>query len=319
VVTYNACKNKKTDLRTTYQRQRQYFITKKNDLTCPNKLFRQHLVSQLTQWRSDGDRIILFADHNEHTYNRPLGKALANTDGLGLQEAVLRHTGRRTGATFFRGSKPIDRLWVTSDINIANTCVMPFGYGIGDHRMFVLDITMESLVGKTPTKVVRPASRWLNSRVPGCSGAYNKSLEHNIVQHRLLERLNETHRSDADASEKAARINKIDSEGRDYMRHAEKVCRKIKNCRIPYLPEAAIWIRQAQVYYLIICWHKGKIRNKGNLKRAARRCNILNPLGMSLAEVLLRVEECKRECNFFQENGRRFQNKHLAESLRLAQ
>jgi hypothetical protein len=82
------------------------------------------------------------------------------------------------------------------------------------------------------------------------------------------------------------------------MRHAEKVCRKIKNCHIPYLPEAAIWIRRAQVYYLIICWHKGKIRNKGNLKRAARRCNIHNPLGMSLAEVLLRVKECKRECKF---------------------
>ena len=82
------------------------------------------------------------------------------------------------------------------------------------------------------------------------------------------------------------------------MRHAEKVCRKIKNCRIPYSPKAAIWIRRAQVYYSIIRWHKGKIRNKGNLKRAARRCNIHNPLGMSLAEVLLRVKECKRECKF---------------------
>jgi hypothetical protein len=103
------------------------------------------------------------------------------------------------------------------------------------------------------------------------------------------------------------------------MRHAEKMCRKIKNFCIPYSPEAAIWIRWAQVYYSIICWHKGKIRNKGNLKRAARRCNILNPLGMSLAEVLLRVEECKWECKFFQENGRRFRNKHLAKRLRLAQ
>jgi hypothetical protein len=183
VAAYNACKNKKTDLRTAYHQQRQFFITKKNDLTCPNKLFRQHFVSQLTQWRSDGERIILFMDHNKHTYNGPLGRVLANTDGLELQEAVLRHTGRRTGATFFWGSKPINGLWVTSDVDIANTCVMPFGYGIGDHWMFVLNITMESLVGKTPTKVVCPASRRLNSRVPGCGEAYNKSLEHNIVQH----------------------------------------------------------------------------------------------------------------------------------------
>ncbi len=183
VAAYNTCKNKKTDSRTTHQQQQQFYITKKNDLTCPNKLFQQHLISQLTQWRSDGERIILFMDHNKHTYDGPLGRALANTDGPGLQETVLHHTGRRTGATFFRGSKPIDGPWVTSDVDIANTCVMPFGYGTGDHRMFVLDITMESLVGKTLTKVVRPASRRLNSRVPGCGEAYNKSLEHNIVQH----------------------------------------------------------------------------------------------------------------------------------------
>jgi hypothetical protein len=155
-----------------YQQQRQYFITKRKDLTCPNKLFRQHLVHQLNKWRKEGDRIILFMDHNEHTYDGPLGRALADTDGLGLQEAVLTHTGRKTGTTFLRGSKPIDSLWVTNDTDIVNTCVMPFGYGIGDHQMFILDVTMESLIGKNPTKVVCPASRRLNSKMPWCGEVY---------------------------------------------------------------------------------------------------------------------------------------------------
>ncbi len=183
VVAYNACKNSKRNSQMTYQQQRQFFITKKNNLTCPNKLFRQHLIQQLKKWNGKGDRIILFIDHNKHTYDRPLGRALADTEGLRLQEAVLRHTGKRTGATFFCGSKPIDGLWVSSNIDIANVSVMPFGYGIGNHQMFVLDITMESLVGKNPTKVVRPASRWLNSKMPQCREAYLKSLESNIVQH----------------------------------------------------------------------------------------------------------------------------------------
>jgi hypothetical protein len=87
-------------------------------------------------------------DHNKHTYFGPLGRALANTSSLGLQEAVLHHTGTRTGATFFRGSKLIDGLWVSSDIEISNVCIMPFGNGVGDHCMFVLDITVESLIGK---------------------------------------------------------------------------------------------------------------------------------------------------------------------------
>ncbi len=122
-------------------------------------------------------------DHNKHTYDRPLSRVLSDPGGLGLQEAVLRQTGRRTGITFFQGSKPINGFWVTSSIDIANACVMPFGYVIGDHQMFVLDVTMESLIGKNLTKVVRPASRRLNSKRPWCGEAYIKSLERNIIQH----------------------------------------------------------------------------------------------------------------------------------------
>jgi hypothetical protein len=47
------------------------------------------------------------------------------------------------------------------------------------------------------------------------------------------------------------------------------------------------------------------------LKRAARRCNIPNPLGMSIHEIAMRLEECKRECLFFHEHGKRYHWKHL--------
>jgi hypothetical protein len=88
-------------------------------------------------------------DHNKHTYDGPLGSALADTSGLGLRKAVLQHTGTQIGATFFRGSKPIDGLWVSSNIDIANVYIMPFGYRVGNHCMFVLDVALESLIGKT--------------------------------------------------------------------------------------------------------------------------------------------------------------------------
>jgi hypothetical protein len=155
--------------------------------------------------------------------------------------------------------------------------------------------------------------------MPWCGEAYVQSLEHNIVQHRLLERLNKVHCSSLSHKKKAEKLNTINQEGRAYMIHAEKTRRKIKSCRIPYSPEASIWIWRVQVYSSIIQWHKGQIRNKGNLKRVARRCNIQNPIGMSMAEVSLRVEECKRECKFYQENGKWFQAKHLNEQMCLAQ
>jgi hypothetical protein len=184
---YNPCRNKNVNSGTTYQQQQRYFIVKKKDLTCPLVLFCTHLVKQIKQWRAAGDRIILFMDHNENVINGPLGKALADKEGLDLREAIVQHTGASPGATFFRGSKPINRLWISSNLDISNACVMPFGYGIDNHCAFILNIPIKSLVGVDPVKIVRPAGRQLNSRLSGCSKSYIDNLEANITWHRLLE------------------------------------------------------------------------------------------------------------------------------------
>ncbi len=51
-------------------------------------------------------------------------------------------TGKQLGATYFRGSQPIDSVWATRDIEVLNACVMPVGYGMGDHRCFVVDLPL---------------------------------------------------------------------------------------------------------------------------------------------------------------------------------
>jgi hypothetical protein len=239
---------------------------------------------------------------------------------LNLQEVILQHTGTKTGATFFRGSKPINGLWASSDLEISNACVMPFGYGVGDHRAFILDLLLESLVGENPTKIVRPVSRKLNSKLPKCGEEYIQSLESNIIRHHLLERLHKAHTGNHTPEDRASKVMKIDKEGKEYMRHAEKTCQKIMTCKIPFSPEVSIWIRQAQVYYSLLHYHQGKVKNQGNLKRAARRCNILgDPLSLTVAEILERLKACKKECNFYQEHGQRFRKKHLINRLKIAQ
>jgi hypothetical protein len=258
-------------------------------------------------------------DHNKHAIEGPLGKALVDKDGPDLCKAIKLHTGVSPGATFFRGLQPINGLSVSKDLDISNACVMPFGFGVGDHRAFILDIPLELLVGVNPVKIVRPVSRCLNSRLPKCGKVYVENLEANISHHRLLERLYDTHIGKYSTEETAKRVIIIDEEGKAYMRHAEKICRKIKCCQIPFLPETSIWIRQVQVYYSLIRFHQGKIKNRGNLKRAARRCNIPNLLGLTVAEILAHLETCKKECAFYQEHGQRFWRKHLNNRLWIAQ
>jgi hypothetical protein len=225
---------------------------------------------------------------------------------------MFQHTGAKTGATFFRESKPIDGFWASSNLEISNACIMPFGYEVGDHKAFILDITLESLIGENPTKIVRPVSRKLNSRLPQCGEVYIQSFESNIICHCLLECLHDAHTGDYAPGERASRVMKIDEEGKAYMHQAEKICRKIKTCKIPFSPEALIWIRQAQVYYSLLHFHQGKVKNQENLKRTARHCNILNPLSLTVAKILERLKACKKECLFYQEHGQRFRKKHLA-------
>ena len=138
---YNPCYNAKPDSSTTYQQHRRYLISQRKDLTCPRVKFRNDLVDLLGKWRSEGDKLIVCLDTNKHIYKKLIGKSLTDIDGLAIKEVVGDFTGKAVGSTFFRGSKPIDGVWATSDISVCNATIMPAGYGVGDHRLFVINFT----------------------------------------------------------------------------------------------------------------------------------------------------------------------------------
>jgi len=87
---------------------------------------------------------------NNDIYKKSIGKTLINERGLGMVEVVGSFTGEKLGTTFFRGSKPIDGIWATPDVVITGACVMPAGYGMGDHCLFVIDFLTSSLIGTAP-------------------------------------------------------------------------------------------------------------------------------------------------------------------------
>ncbi len=78
-------------------------------------------------------------DANENIYKKLIGWALTDKKGLCMVEVIGEFTGQTIGPTFFRGSSLINRIWATADLNVTHACVMPAGYGIGDHHMFVFN------------------------------------------------------------------------------------------------------------------------------------------------------------------------------------
>ena len=111
---YNPCVTKKRATRSTYQQHRRYFIKTEKDRTCPRTRFREDLTAQLSQWREAGNRLIVCMDANEDIYKKSIGKTLTNEEGLAMKEVVGDFTGKKLGATFFRGTKPIDGIWANA-------------------------------------------------------------------------------------------------------------------------------------------------------------------------------------------------------------
>jgi hypothetical protein len=192
---YNPRGNVKLNSGTTYQQNCRYFIMKDKDLTCPRKCFREDLIKQLEGWRSDGDRLIVCLDTNEDIYKKSIGKALMDEEGLHLFEVVGDFTGQQIVAIFLCDSKPINVVWATPDIVITHACVMPAGFGIGDHRMFVIDMQEETVFGTTPFRVKWFTSRKLNMKVSsGATGKYLRCLEEALTRQRLVEKIGNLHK-----------------------------------------------------------------------------------------------------------------------------
>ena len=108
---------------------------------------------------------------------RVFGKYITEIDGLTINEVVGTFTGKKIGSNFFRTLKPIDAVWAKQDIVVVGACVMPAGYGVSDHRLFVLDFLTSYLIGETPPKIIRSGAIRLNTKIPSTKDNYTNVLE----------------------------------------------------------------------------------------------------------------------------------------------
>ena len=126
---------------------------------------------------------------------------------------------------------------------MTNACIMPVGYGLGDHQLFVVDFTVASFIGEYPPTIGRLEARKLNTRIEGCADDYNAELGKNIRRHSFMEKMLAIHQSRLPPKIKKKKLDKSDLYSQQYMKRAEMKCRRIKMGRIPFSPEASIWIR----------------------------------------------------------------------------
>ena len=125
---------------------------------------------------------------------------------------------------------------------------MPAGYGIGDHRLFVINFSVADMIGTSHQKVAHLTSGQLNTKISRVAADYARILEGKVLSHQLIKRMGAAHRKSKSRASTRRRLNKLDKELGQYMRYVEKKCCKIKSGWIPFSPEMSLWIRRMQVY-----------------------------------------------------------------------
>ncbi len=94
-----------------------------------------------------------------------------------------------------------------------------------------------------------------------------------------------------------------------FMKHVKKKCRRLKSGRISFLPESVIWIKREQIYKSLMEYQWGRNKNRGDLKRPARKQGIKEPFQITRAKLKIRLDVCMERNNYFREHGPRFRKK----------
>ncbi len=81
---------------------------------------------------------------------------------LRLLELCKQTTGQLLPPTHNQGSIPIDAIFGTVRVESTAATLFLFGGGVGDHLVFLIDLSLQSLIGDAFPRVLPSAERLLN-------------------------------------------------------------------------------------------------------------------------------------------------------------
>jgi hypothetical protein len=126
---------------------------------------------------------------------------------------------------------------------------------MGDHQVFLIDLSSQSLIGDAFPRVLPAAAHLLNCASDHIQSKYNWVLNQLANRHLLFHKLLRLGR-DLDSLSKVkflVRINKIDKELEEFMKAFEKECHKYVGGRIEWCLETGVWMKR--------CWLLGQVQD----------------------------------------------------------
>lgn len=306
-------------LETVYNQHRRYFRSL-GDNRCPRTIFVDHLGEQIALWKAAGEQVLLFTDANSDVYEGILAQRLARDD-IRMVEQCHQILGHKSPPSHIRGQLPISGIFATSGIVCKNVLQSAHGFGIGDHRTFVLDVDLASLIGEDFPSLIRLPGRNLQASKRRISKAYNRRLRKSIIRHKLIEKYDHLRDSHLGLSEheKQVAVDKLDAIKSELMKGAEKSCRKRMVGRLANSPMVSKWLKRQSLLKWIRRHLQSPLRDPRNL---FKRCKVFSsnhpemlvkqPRDYTLEEIEAQIIVTSEQISALEDIAPELRFKHLA-------
>jgi hypothetical protein len=202
--------------------------------------------------------------------------------------------------------------------------LMPYCFGVGDHRAVIIDITEQSIYGDQTFKIVRPNARRLQWKLPQSVEVYGSRLIKKMDEQGLFERMEKIY---ADATiplsqKQQKKLNGVDDVMRQLMINAEKKCRHTYMGEVPFSEEYALSARRRQTYKKLIkkcqgLWnHDWEIQN---ILTQAKDNGITNAEHMSLEKAIKRFKISRQRTKELKKHAPTMRQKFQSELIEEAE
>jgi len=128
------------------------YFEARGEVRNPRVMFQSDLLCHLLMCKESGYEILLLGDFNEDVYTGQLALSLSG-EFLRMKEVCYLTTGIHLPPTHNRGKVPIDAVFGTVGLMVTSVALLPSRTGVGDHRVFLIDVSSNSILGDVfPTR-----------------------------------------------------------------------------------------------------------------------------------------------------------------------
>ena len=188
--------------------------------------------------------------------------------------------------TYNNGSNPIDGIFVSHSLQIAQGGYLPYGYIHSDHRMLWIDLTTSSALGFKLPILISPKARRLQVTDPKVLKRWKAAYTNYVREHNLHLKVFqlESEASQPLIPSQLNQLNSIMTERSLAIKYADKHCRKLKTGDVPFSPQRQKQHTTMELWEAVSTKKCGRKYSTNRIRRLAKKANIVHPLHKSLNE-----------------------------------